>query len=189
MNKTQMISLGLLGALLLGGCAQRELVFTQDALCQSPIANIHLQSVYKKEGHSTTSEIEFKKDLETVIKNTGCIRLVNSPKDDAFTLNATYEVNVQNQAEKTTFKTKTNNILHAKVILNLSNQEIIRRDYGESKIAIEENKVLGIGENEQISQEDEEKALKSSILAALKSFIAAMQAKQNTQDPSQESLQ
>lgn len=186
MKKMKILSMGILSVLLLGGCAQRELVFSQDALCPSPIANVYLQGVHKKGGHGAVNEEEFGAILEGIMKGTGCIQLISSPQEGAYTLNATYEATLQNDREKSTFKSKSSNVLSTKVVLNLSNQEVIRRDYGEAKISAEENKVLGVGESEQITKEDEEKALKGSTLAALKSFISALQASKEVELQDQE---
>lgn len=183
MKKSEIISLGIISGLLLVGCAQRELVFTQNTICQSPIAEIYLQGVFQKKSQGAVSEEEFKNLLEQVIQNTGCIRLLKKPQQGAYTLNATYEVKLDNAESKETFKSKSSHTLQTKVVLTLNNQEVIRRDFGESKISTEENKILGIGESEKISKDDEEKALKGSILAALKNFISETNTKET---PSQD---
>ena len=192
MKKNRHFSHGILVAFLLSslflGCAQKEIVFNQNAICQAPIADIFLQSVYQKDSQSTTNQKEFEKILLDVIDKTGCIRLINAPKDGTYVLNATYEIKVQNEEKKELFKNQSSNTLIAKVILNLGNQSVIRRNFGESKISVKENKILGIGESEQISKDDEEKALKSSALAALKGFIADMQ-KQSAQAEGVEAAQ
>lgn len=164
-----------LGALVFLGCAnQKEFVFTQSAICQAPIANVFFQSVHKKTGNTTINEKEFKTLLSEVVQNTGCINLVTSQEEGEYVLNATYEVRFESESQKEVFQSKSRNVLKAQVILNLSSAEGIRRDFGESTIEIQERKILGIGESEQISKEDEIKTIKSSALAALKNFISAL---------------
>lgn len=157
------------------GCVQKEFIFTQNAICQTPIANVFFQGVHKKTGNSTTDEKEFKELLTEVIKKTGCINLVHSRDEAQYILNATYEVLLKNQSQEEILQSKSRNILKTQVVLNLSNDQSIRRDFGESTIEIEEKKILGIGESEQISKEDEIKTIQSSALAALKNFISALQ--------------
>lgn len=169
------------------GCAQQEIVFNQSAICQTPMADVFLQSIYQKDGQSTTKQKDFEAILLDVINKTGCIRLIKSPKEGAYVLNASYEIRVQNEEKKELFKKQSNNTLIAKVTLNLSNQTVIRRNFGESKISVEENKILGIGESEQISKDDEEKALRSSSLVALKSFIADLQKQEEATQTTQSS--
>lgn len=178
MKKTQ-IPLYFLSLLFFLGCTQKEFVFTQNAICQTPIANVFFQGIHKKTGNSTTDEKEFRELLTEVIQKTGCINLVRSRDESDYTLNATYEVLLENQTQQEILQSKSRNILKTQVILNLSNDQSIRRDFGESKIEIEEKKILGIGESEQISKEDEIRTIQSSALAALKNFISALQTAQN----------
>ncbi|MCE3046791.1 hypothetical protein [Helicobacter kayseriensis] len=180
MKRAKVISLGIVSGLLLVGCAQRELVFTQNSICQSPVAEIYLQGVFQRNNQGTISEGEFRNLLEEVMQNTGCIHLLKKPQQGAYTLNAAYEIKMENTKSKETFKSKSNHTLQTRVVLTLNNQEVIRRDFGESKISTEENKVLGIGEDETISKDDEEKALKSSILAALKNFISEIDSQETS---------
>lgn len=178
MRKTR-ISLYILSLLFFFGCTQKEFIFTQNAICQTPLTNVFFQGVYKKTGNSTINEKEFRELLAGVIDKTGCINLVKSRDESEYVLNATYEVTLTNQSQQEIFQSKSRNILKTQIILNLSNDENIRRDFGESTIEIEEKKILGIGESEQISKEDEIKAIQSSALAALKNFISALQGNQN----------
>lgn len=179
MRKIPFYAFSLLFSLLFFfGCAQKEFVFTQNAICQTPIANVFFQGVHKKTGSSTISEKEFKELLTEVIQKTGCINLVTSRDEGDYVLNATYEVFLENQSKEEIFQSKSRNTLKTQVVLNLSDGQSIRRDFGESKIEIEEKKILGIGESEQISKEDETKTIQSSALAALKNFISALK---NTQ--------
>lgn len=178
MKKTQ-IPFYFLSFLFFLGCTQKEFIFTQNAICQTPIANVFFQGVHKKTGNSTTDEKEFRELLAEVIQKTGCINLVKSQDESDYILNATYEVLLENQTQQEILQSKTKNILKTQVVLNLSNDQSIRRDFGESKIEIEEKKILGIGESEQISKEDEIRTIQSSALAALKNFISALQAMQN----------
>lgn len=180
MKKIKVLSCGVLGVFLLGGCAQRELMFTQDTICQAPIAKIFFQNVIQKEKNQIFHQDEIKKIMTQVIKNTGCFELVGSSDNPDYVVNAVYDTKVTAQNQKETFKTQTSNDFRVKVTLHSSNAQILRQDFGESIIQTQENKVLGIGEDEKISLEDEIKALKNSTLVALKGLITSLQGAQKT---------
>lgn len=182
------LKLSLLGAIIFAGCATREIVFSQNKLCETPLASLYLHTIVPKSSQSTLKPEEFKSLLLQTIKPTGCFDLISSPQENSYTLNVVYEVSTKNQEKDEILKVEIQNSLTAKVTLNLSNQKELRQEVGISTINTEGKRFLGIGEDVSISREDEQNATRNAILTALKSFIKTLQSLPQT-TPSQESPQ
>lgn len=177
------LKLSLLGAIIFAGCATREIVFSQNKLCEAPLASLYLHTIVPKSSQSTLKPEEFKSLLLQTIKPTGCFELTSSPQENSYTLNVVYEVSTKNQEKDEILKVEIQNSLTAKVTLNLSNQKELRQEVGISTINTEGKRFLGIGEDVSISREDEQNATRNAILTALKSFIKNLQALPKTPQP------
>lgn len=164
------------GALLFLGCAQKEIVFTQEKLCQAPIASIMLQNIVKKEGNATISQGEFKDYLLEIINATNCLEVVTEAKDNTYALNATYDLKINNAVDEKMLSSESTHTLNAQVTLSISNDKQIRQEVGQSSIEVKDKEILGLGGKDKISREDEINALKNSTLLAIKGFISALQA-------------
>lgn len=168
-----------IGSLVLMGCAQKEIIFTQEKICQAPIASIMLQNIVKKQSNTTISQGEFKDYLVAIIKNTNCLELVEQSQEDTYALNATYDIKVSDNTTKKMLSSEHVQTLNAQVILSISDQTQIRQEMGQSSIEIQNKKILGIGSGDKISREDEANAIKNSILIAIKNFISSIQTQDN----------
>lgn len=173
------------GTLLFLGCAQKEIVFTQEKLCKAPIASIMLQNIVKKEGNATISQGEFKDYLLEIINATNCLEVVSKAKENTYALNAMYDLKINNTVDEKVLSSESTHTLNAQVTLSISNDKQIRQEVGRSSIEVQDKEILGIGGKEKISREDEINAIKNSLLLALKNFIANIQNTQ-PQEASQE---
>lgn len=176
-------SLSLVSALFfLGGCATRDVVFTQTPLCQAPIAQVSLQNITQKLSNTTLSKEEYKNILTQILEGTNCLTIVPKNQDNTYVLSATYEVDINTQENKEMLSSQSIHTLKAKVTLHTTSQDEIRQDVGESTLQAQEKKILGLGEKEEISRDDEINALRNSTLIAIKSFISSLK---NQPNPSQ----
>ena len=164
------------GALIFFGCAQKEIVFTQEKLCQAPIGSIMHKNIIKKEGNATISQNEFKDYLIQIINGTNCLEIVTEPKEDTYALNATYNLKINNSVDEKILSSESTHTLNAQVTLSLSDNKQIRQEIGQSSIEVKDKEILGIGGKDKISREDEINAIKNSILLAIKNFISSLQA-------------
>ncbi|RDU69629.1 hypothetical protein CQA62_02995 [Helicobacter cholecystus] len=163
------------GVLLFLGCAQKEIVFTQEKLCQAPIASIILQNIVKKEGNATISQGEFKDYVLEVINTTNCLEIVTEAQENTYALNVTYDLKINNTIDKQILSSENTHTLNAQVTLSISNDKQIRQEVGQSSIEVKDKEILGLGGKDKISRKDEINALKNSLLLALKSFISTLQ--------------
>lgn len=173
MKKISLFTLGV-AFVFFGGCAHKEITFSQTQLCQAPIAEISLQNITQKPSHTTLSKDEYKNILLQILQGTNCFTLTSNNQDQTYALSATYEVNLDTQEKKEMLSSQSTHTLKAKATLYFTGQNEIRQEFGESILQVEEKKVLGLGEKEEISREDEENALKNSTLIAIKNFIKSL---------------
>lgn len=158
-----------------GGCATKDVVFTQTPLCQAPIAEVSLQNITQKTSQTTLSKDEYKNILIQILKGTNCLTIVPKNQNNTYALSATYEVNLDTQEKKEMLSSQSTHTLKAKVTLYITGQNEIRQEVGQSMLQAQEKRVLGLGEKEEISREDEMNALKNSTLIAVKNFISSLQ--------------
>lgn len=165
-----------------GGCATKDVVFTQTPLCQAPIAEVSLQNITQKSSHTSISKDEYKNILTQILEGTNCLTIVPKNQDNTYALSATYEVDLDTQEKKEALSSQSTHTLKAKVTLYITGKDEIRQEVGQSMLQAQEKKVLGLGEKEEISREDESNALRNSTLIAIKNFISSIQ-NQTTQAP------
>lgn len=165
-----------------GGCATKDVVFTQTPLCQAPIAEVSLQNITQKSSHTTLSKDEYKNILTQILEGTNCLTIVSKNQENTYALSATYEVDLYTQEKKEMLSSQSIHTLKAKVTLYITSQNEIRQEVGQSMLQAQEKRVLGLGEEEEISREDESNALRNSTLIAIKNFISSIQ-NQTTQAP------
>lgn len=163
-----------IASFILGGCANKNVIFTQTPLCQAPIATISLQNVLQKDSQATISKDEYKNILTQILQGTNCLTIASDGQDKSYALSATYEVNLNTQEKKETLSSQSTHTLNAKVILTITSESEIRQEMGESTIQAQEKRVLGMGESEEISRDDEINALRNSTLIAVKNFIKSL---------------
>lgn len=177
MKKTALFSLAL-AIIFLGGCANKDVVFSQTPLCQAPIAEISLQNITQKSSNTTLSKEEYKNILTQILQGTNCLTIAPKNQDQTYALSATYEVNLNSEEKKEMLSSQSTHTLNAKVTLIITSESEIRQEVGESTIQAQEKRVLGLGEKEEISREDEINALRNSTLIAVKNFIKTLNAPQ-----------
>lgn len=165
-----------------GGCATKDVVFTQTPLCQAPIAEVSLQNITQKSSHTSISKDEYKNILTQILEGTNCLTIVPKNQDNTYALSATYEVDLDTQEKKEALSSQSTHTLKAKVTLYITGKDEIRQEVGQSMLQAQEKRVLGLGEKEEISREDESNALRNSTLIAIKNFISSIQ-NQTTQAP------
>lgn len=165
-----------------GGCATKDVVFSQTPLCQAPIAEVSLQNITQKSSHTSISKDEYKNILTQILEGTNCLTIVPKNQDNTYALSATYEVDLDTQEKKEALSSQSTHTLKAKVTLYITGKDEIRQEVGQSMLQAQEKRVLGIGEKEQISREDEMNALRNSTLIAIKNFINSIQTP-STQEP------
>lgn len=165
-----------------GGCATKDVVFTQTPLCQAPIAEVSLQNITQKSSHTSISKDEYKNILTQILEGTNCLTIVPKNQDNTYALSATYEVDLDTQEKKEALSSQSTHTLKAKVTLYITGKDEIRQEVGQSMLQAQEKRVLGLGEKEEISREDESNALRNSTLIAIKNFISSLQ-NQTTQAP------
>lgn len=168
-----------IASLILGGCASKDIIFTQTPLCQAPIATISLQNITQKDSQTTIGKEEYRTILTQILQGTNCLTITPNSQDDTYALSATYEVNLNSEEKKETLSSQSTHTLNAKVKLIITSQNEIRQEMGESTIQAQEKRVLGMGESEEISREDEINALRNSTLIAIKNFIKSLNQPQN----------
>lgn len=165
-----------------GGCSTKDVVFTQTPLCQAPIAEVSLQNITQKSSHTSISKDEYKNILTQILEGTNCLTIVPKNQDNTYALSATYEVDLDTQEKKEALSSQSTHTLKAKVTLYITGKDEIRQEVGQSMLQAQEKRVLGLGEKEEISREDESNALRNSTLIAIKNFISSIQ-NQTTQAP------
>lgn len=158
-----------------GGCATKDVVFTQTPLCQAPIAEVSLQNITQKSSHTSISKDEYKNILAQILEGTNCLTIVPKNQDNTYALSATYEVDLDTQEKKEALSSQSTHTLKAKVTLYITGKDEIRQEVGQSMLQAQEKRVLGLGEKEEISREDESNALRNSTLIAIKNFISSIQ--------------
>lgn len=158
-----------------GGCATKDVVFTQTPLCQAPIAEVSLQNITQKSSHTSISKDEYKNILTQILEGTNCLTIVPKNQDNTYALSATYEVDLDTQEKKEALSSQSTHTLKAKVTLYITGKDEIRQEVGQSMLQAQEKRVLGLGEKEEISREDESNALRNSTLIAIKNFISSLQ--------------
>ena len=163
-----------IASLILGGCASKDVIFTQTPLCQAPIATISLQNITQNDSQTTIAQEEYKTLLTQILQGTNCLTIASNPQERAYALSANYEVNLDTKEKKETLSSQSTHTLTAKVKLTITSESEIRQEMGESTIQAQEKRVLGMGESEQISREDEINALRNSTLIAIKNFIKSL---------------
>lgn len=162
-----------------GGCATKDVVFTQTPLCQAPIAEVSLQNITQKSSHTSISKDEYKNILTQILEGTNCLTIVPKNQDNTYALSATYEVDLDTQEKKEALSSQSTHTLKAKVTLYITGKDEIRQEVGQSMLQAQEKRVLGLGEKEEISREDESNALRNSTLIAIKNFISSLQNQAN----------
>lgn len=151
-----------ISALIFSGCGALnfEEAKAQSQKCQTPYALIKTPNIHAQENDLQIKEEEVSKILENLMQD-GCI--VFSKNEDAYDFDLTYSSKINNQSKENITSVAQENTAKVKITLALKKDRSSRIFNSEQTLQINGKKILGIGQNSQITDKDKQNLLQEAI--------------------------
>ncbi|PAF52590.1 hypothetical protein [Helicobacter sp. 13S00477-4] len=138
--------------------------------CPAPLAEIHLDSI-NVEQNDLEIPTEFIQNLLKQNLKDNCLTFTNKQGNDIYDLKITYKTSLQSSSEQKIASSKAQNQLNSEVNLSLKNQKITKNFGGKSSTQVSGKKILDIGQDASIKEEDKNKSIEQAFRAAYQSLI------------------
>lgn len=154
-----------ISALMFSGCGvlNFEESKAQSQKCQTPYVLIKTPNIHVQENDLQIKEEEVLDTLKTLMED-ACIAI--SQNDDAYDLDITYSSSLSAQSKENITSVAQENIAKVKITLTLKKDRSSRIFNSEQALQINGKKILGIGQNAQITDKDKQKLLQEAIKRA-----------------------
>lgn len=160
--KLKIFIISCISALIFSGCGALnfEEAKTQSQKCQTPYILIKNPNIHVKENDLQIKEDEVLDTLKILMEDE-CVAI--SQNDDAYDFDITYSSNLSTQSKENITSVAQENIAKVKITLTIKKDRSSRIFNSEQALQINGKKILGIGQNAQITDKDKQKLLQEAI--------------------------
>ncbi|PAF47631.1 hypothetical protein BKH41_06965 [Helicobacter sp. 12S02232-10] len=154
------------------GCAQPQNISTSFPTkeCSTPLAEIYVESItHEKNDLNITPEF-IKALLEKNLKD-NCLVIAKEPSSNTYLVKINYKTSLQSSSDEKIASSEVKNILSSEVTLSLKNKTTTKNFKGKNSIRINGKKILSIGQDASITQEDKNQSTNEAFQAAYHSML------------------
>ncbi|PAF43883.1 hypothetical protein [Helicobacter sp. 11S03491-1] len=142
--------------------------------CSTPLAKIHLDSITSEKNDLQIKPELLKTLLEKNLQD-HCLILTQTSDADTYEMKITYETSAQSASKENIATSTSQNTIQTQVHLWLKNATTTKSFDGKNSIQIDGKKILSIGQDSQITQEDKKQSITKAFEAAYHSVIKSFQ--------------
>ncbi|PAF42777.1 hypothetical protein [Helicobacter sp. 11S02596-1] len=171
-----LLSFGTFFLLVIAGCVQPEKPTSSFPMkqCPAPLAKIHLESITAGQNDLDITP-EFIKTLLDKNLQDNCLVLTDKPDKDTYETKITYKTSIQSSSSEKIASSEERNTIQSEITLSLKNQMTTKIFVGKNAIRINGKKILSIGQDASITQDDKNHSIAEAFKAAYNSAVSSFQ--------------